>query len=235
MQLISSANSIRLRNYVFPIGSVDKKDDKNSNVYGTASYLGGKYFITAGHVLKNASSKKIIGIGFMGDDECKYFNISKYEILEDIDVGIIELNLEQIPAAKLIWDSDLSLMLSDVHTFGFPHGQSIKDDGEVYNSLRALKGHVVSIDKNYTYELSFFCPKGLSGAPLLNKKGNITGMIIGNTGVEMNVCQEIEKDKKEIYSKDIVYFLGKAICACKILDIKPKLLNMTIGEFIKKY
>ena len=78
-----------------------------------------------------------------------------------------------------------------------------------------------------SYELSFQCPRGLSGAPLLIRHGDsmlITGIVIGNQRTEMLVFSERESvsDVKEVITERFeALHLGIALQCRAFLDLGP--------------
>lgn len=90
--------------------------------------------------------------------------------------------------------------------FGFPYGL-LKEEMTILS--RSYKGYIVA-GKPFTkfkyqpdcYELSFVCPRGLSGAPLLSLGSDIIDVIIGNEQSEMEVyrrTEQITADRTEVY------------------------------------
>jgi hypothetical protein len=60
---------------------------------------------------------------------------------------------------------------------------------------RSFKGYIVSTKrflrfaaKPWVYELSFACPRGLSGASVITLDGapRVTGVVVGNHSIQMN-------------------------------------------------
>jgi len=232
---------ININEYFFPV-VVATKNKNNfiiNDVYGTASYIGNGCFITAGHTVKNASQIGSFGIGYAGKNETawKYLSAINHEIFEEIDLAIIKCNIfnTEIKSAKIASKFDPDL-LADVYTCGFPHAY---DKHNKTLRTRALKGYIVSYGKFFElrkpvlgYELSFNCPRGISGAPLMLKnKGNIPiviGYIIGNTITEILVNEEREKNKDgneiTVYEKMETTRFGLAVSISELKNIESKLL-----------
>ena len=100
--------------------------------------------------------------------------------------------------------------------------------------IRSFVGHVVSATTfgrlapdPLSYELSFQCPRGLSGAPLLTRHDDsmlITGVVIGNQRTEMLVFSERESvsDMKEVITERFEALqLGIALQCRAFLDLGP--------------
>ena len=225
---------------------IDRKA-KTDNLYGTASYLGNRIFITAGHSISNAKESKYMGLAFRDNHNSKsgytYISIKDYEIFEDLDLALLRLDDDNFEATAEIWTLKQTEFLEDVFTIGYPFG---------YNSLekelvvRGLKGHIVTRrhfhefeKKPLIYELSFHCPRGVSGASVKNIETNhIKGFIIGNASTEISVFKETEitQDEKErtVYEKVETTKYGVAITIANLIDKNSKILNTTFRKYLKK-
>ena len=84
-----------IHNYFFPIfGGVGiERDFIPLNVYGTATCIGSKLFLTAGHTIKNAATNESFHIGFANlRTKCILYSIiNDYEIFDSVDLAIISL------------------------------------------------------------------------------------------------------------------------------------------------
>jgi hypothetical protein len=76
------------------------------------------------------------------------------------------------------------------------------------------------------------CPRGLSGAPVLERRGDlavVAGMVIGNERMEMNVLTErevVSEGEKTIFERYEALNLGIALQSRSILGLGPfKVLN----------
>ena len=220
---------------------------KTDNLYGTASYLGNRIFITAGHSILNAKESKYMGLAFRDHHYSKsgytYILIKDYEIFKDLDLALLRLDDDNFEATAEIWTLKQTEFLKDVFTIGYPFG---------YNSLekelvvRGLKGHIVTRrhfhefqNKPLIYELSFHCPRGVSGASLKNIETNhIKGFIIDNASTEISVFKETEitQDQKErtVYEKVETTKYGVAITIANLIDKNSRILNTTFRKYLKK-
>ena len=234
-------------------GNAEGKDFHAKCLLGTAFYIGGDIFMTAGHVLKQAENYDLVTIAVKGKSVEKkvgslaFAGVGKHEIFEKTDIGLIRSLVNnhqdmQIP----LWSSENLYPLDDVHTMGFPFGLDVPNNG-VY--LRALKGYIVSsyqfdipnYGKANCYELSIHCPRGLSGAPLLSnaEPGGLFGVIIGNSSSELEIYYEQKEDKEantiNTYHKTETTKYGIAIDAREIFPIYSDMLGKTIEEHLKEY
>lgn len=210
-------------------------------VCGTAFPIGEHFYLTAGHVAKEALAHKNLGVGYVKEGRWKMVTASQIEIHDDKDIAIILCTVPDIKAVG--WDLTDLPALQDVQTMGYPYALDATL-GTI--DMRAFKGYVISQttftglkSKPRCYELSFFPPRGLSGAPLMYYKKDlkINGLIIGNKRTEMLVFsdKEIIKDEKEtIVERYETTQYGVAVHAKEIVSIESKLLGMTIGAHLKK-
>lgn len=132
-------------------------------------------------------------------------------------------------------------LLSDVFTSGYPLAID-HNNGINLISRRALKGYIVHAGKNINhsnntecYELSFYCPPGISGAPLFYTEEDnliyIQGIIVGVSRSE-NPITQIKEIENVIYEKIETTFYGVAINALSIIDMKSELLSKSIKEYL---
>jgi hypothetical protein len=170
--------------YVFPIAGGKFIDNiKDIYVYyGSCFYLGDDIFITAGHVLKNAQENECKALGYLKEGHYLYRDFKDYEIIEKPDIGILKVKVEDLSLLKFKWSSAPRGMLREVYTLGYAHGLEISES-DVKVNFRAFRGYIVSRSfVPLNYELSFYCPKGISGAPLLEINTNeVIGVILGNS------------------------------------------------------
>lgn len=219
---------------------------KTDNLFGTASYLGNRIFITAGHTISNAKESEHMGIAFRNNNNSMsgytYISFKEYEIFEDLDLALLKLDNDIFKAKAEKWTTKNTEFLEDVFTIGYPFGY---DGLEKQLIIRGLKGHIVTRrhfhefkNKPLIYELSFHCPKGVSGASLKNlETSHIKGFIIGNAATEILVFKEeeiIESSKeKTVYEKYETTKYGVAITVENLLDVTSKILGTTFREYLK--
>ena len=229
--------------YVFPVvgGDIASPGPVVRQVYGTAFYLANTFFVTNAHVIHSASGQQWWGLGFTEGQYWKFVVIDHYECFDDIDIGILSA---PIPKAKnLKWSVSEEAMLTDVQVSGFPYALDLS---ESLLTIRAFRGTLVSTrtwnklpNKPRVYELSFPCPRGLSGAPLwsVGPSPRFTGVVFGNSITEMVVYREVEKsteDKEIIHEKVEALHLGLAIQSQSILSLKSMLLDTYVGDYLGK-
>jgi hypothetical protein len=112
--------------HVFPVIGGEKSEDGQAivttEVYGTAFSIGGKYWITAGHVLRSAATHPIIGLGFVSGKNGKKWmtrQCGQWEVLESHDVGLFEA--DGVEATTLKWLGGELSMATPVFSVGFPY------------------------------------------------------------------------------------------------------------------
>jgi hypothetical protein len=220
---------------------------KTDNLFGTATYIGNKIFITAGHTILNAKESENMGVAFRKHNDSMsgytYISFTYFEIFEDIDLALLKLDNEIFEAKAEKWTTKNTEFLEDVYTIGYPFGYNISQKEFI---VRGLKGHIVTRrpfhefeNKPLVYELSFHCPKGISGASLRNfETSYIKGFIIANASTEILVFKEKEVDdnnnEKTIYEKYETTKYGIAITVNNILDKSSKILGTTFRKYLKK-
>src|SRR3972149_8929266 len=237
--------------YFFPVigGKCKNEDIIINQIYGTASYIQNNIFITAGHSIENAKTNNSFGIGYITEPLSKWQFIKAidFEIFKDIDIGIFKCEKSCLNFASFCTKNRFEpFLLMDVFTCGFPHAFDIK---EKQIKRRALKGYIVNSGNFYEFkkpivilELSFHCPVGISGAPILmwhqDEMPTVCGYIIGNTTTEIPIVIEKEisnEGKKEIiYEKTESTKYGIGINIEELLLKESRILgNMTFKQYFK--
>lgn len=223
-------------------------DDKNvfspREIFGTAFSIGAGNFLTCAHTLSSASSVGMMAAGFTESGTSLGFaKIIDHEIFPDLDIGIFTLDVES-KIAPLPWTADSLAMLRDVSTVGYPYGFE-KENATVVS--RAFKGYIMSqgvhhllSGKPLNYELSFMCPRGLSGAPLLRTQPQlqVVGMIVGNRKTDMIVhsYREVETnpERETISITTESLHRGIALQSPTLLAASSRILNKTIGLHLQE-
>lgn len=240
------SKSVNAFTHVFPVIAGGHGEDSQrilvSDVFGTAFSVGNGFYLTAAHVVRGALEKGNVYLGYVVDRIWAAAPVSDHELLEDSDVAIVAA--ASVPSAvSLPWNMDKESMLEYVQTVGFPYAL---DTDLASINIRAFRGNVVAgrTFRNIPshpriFELSFPCPRGLSGAPLftVDKRPKIRGMICGNAATEMLIFQdreEIDDGKRvEIVERYESLQLGIAIQTCSLTSISSSLLGKSIGEHVQ--
>jgi len=237
--------------FIFPLIGLKSINDalKLKNIYGTLSYVKNGFFVTAGHSITNSLECDKIAVGFQNPDnikEWKYEIIDDHELFDEIDIGIVHVGKIYKIFKSFKIRSIILPLLSDIYTLGFPHAIEIYDQKHVIKR-RALKGYIVNagifrqLNINFqSYEISFFCPKGISGAPILSRLNNgnilINGYIIGSSNIETPVFEEKEVlnegNEKTVHLKTETTKFGIAINAMELLKINSYIFQKSIRDYL---
>jgi len=244
--------------YSFPVVVSNKGIDEHfkiDNIIGTAFSIGGGYFITCEHVIRQCLGYSSIGIGFpkeqvhdnvsyiVSAENKEYFeNSANCEIISKTDIAIFRLNISIPENVKTLdWNRGFLQPLDNCLTHGYPFSLEIQHQ---HFNKRSFKGYIVSFTMHfdlpnppYIYELSFPCPRGLSGAFLLDENNKIAGMIIGNRDREIEIYygKEVLKDGSGVktHLKTETMKLGIAITSYTLIQIESKLLGGKILSFLE--
>lgn len=228
--------TINALEHVFPIvgGSIKKTPFENQlvikQIYGTAFSIGDKCFLTAAHVVESAKENEWAGIGYPEGQSWKVSSLIDSETITESDLGIVKADVPNPKSLK--WRFDQLSMLEDVQTVGYPYSLDLEN---LIIGARAFTGHIVAgpifqrlTAKPRIYELSFQCPRGLSGAPLL-RKNSIVGMIIGNRTTQMLVFSDkeilAEGGKETIVERYESLQLGMALQSASVININSRILG----------
>jgi len=117
-------------------------------------------------------------------------------------------------------------------------------------AVRAFVGHTVCSRRLFRlpaapliHELSFACPRGLSGAPLWRvslRSATVVGMILANEITEMTVYSEKERLVDPAGTRELVkteaLHLGLALSAQAIVSVTSNTLGgSTIGDWLRRH
>jgi hypothetical protein len=230
----------------------------NGDVIGTAFWLSGEMFMTAGHVARNILSSDRHGVLLASPPEKGSplgMRVSRAEVL-DFDIGILQVpNAPKLSAGwihAVKWRREPVVQFDRVWTMGYAFGTHRLH--ERFNTIqRAFSGHIVCDPPEYevaqvsanlfaAYELSFGTPRGLSGSPLfsgdINSFGEVgvTGVIVGNAESKMLVYKSEERvteGQTTIVEQYETLTLGIAVQSRSILPLRSEILSGSIGDFLK--
>jgi S1-C subfamily serine protease len=210
------------------------------SVVGTAFAIDENRLITAGHAIRAA-----IGIG----DKPQQFDkpripirrLRSVEIIPDLDLAIGTVESSSIKPLR--WNPQDINVLTTVRTVGFPF--AIDEEPNTL-TFRAYQGYITSIIESFSfipgrpscYELSFQCPRGLSGAPLLNANHDVVGVIVASTkhSTEISNFTETEQDAgtgtTAIHEISEVTHYGIALKSQTVLRSSSPLLGGRFSEHL---
>ncbi len=212
------------------------------SVIGTCFYIGNGFYITAGHVMKEAIEFDFFALGVTESlQPWSPFKIEEWETNEDLDVSVFRT--EHIIKKAFPWTDKYVDSLVDVLITGYPHALSKEPPG-IFR--RDFKGYIITRRPYYRlkaipniYELSIPCPRGISGAFVLdNVTGKICGIVIGTDKSELDLHyiteDSIEKDGKTIYHKTETSTYGIAVTSKDILQAEFRILGGSFSNFLRE-
>jgi hypothetical protein len=241
---------LRATDLVFPVMGVDVEADgskKFREACGTAFTIGGGAYLTAGHVWKQASGFALqgLGLGVMraeNDEHITIRRVTHAEMFDAVDLAVLELDVSSL-GKTFPWSTESVALLDRVNTFGYPYGFDVESETL---TVRAFQGEIVGgrtlrrlSGRPMVHELSFQCPRGLSGAPLIRHepKSQIVAVVLGNEITEMTVFTERETlaagGQETVLIKTEALHLGIAIRASEVLPLHSSLLGCTIGAWLQ--
>jgi trypsin-like peptidase len=158
--------------------SVVVRDDDVSTlpvVYGTAFPIGGGLFVTASHVIADVEADGFPALSMLVPGEpLRAYRVNATARYSAFDLGLLRSEsprLRDLPSMPIDFDRTLGMML-DASAVGFPLAM---DPEHLTVTPRAFSGRVVARRRMTQlpgqpmgYEVSFYAPRGLSGAPLVS-------------------------------------------------------------------
>jgi len=220
----------------------NKIDIDIKSVVGTSFYIGNGFYITAGHVLKEASNFEVFALGITKSlKPWLAAKIDSIEIKEEIDIGVFKA--QHIISQAYPWEKNYVGNLSDVMVSGYPHAL-YKEEASIYR--RDFKGYIITRRpyqrlalKPHIYELSIACPRGISGSFVIDDStGRICAVVIGSdkSEVDLHYMTEeiIEFEHKHTYHKTETSTYGIAIATKDLLNLEFELLNGKLEDHLKK-
>jgi hypothetical protein len=240
--------NINVFEHIFPVvgGSAQPKATESiiliKQVYGTAFSIGGGFFLTAAHVIHSAQENEWCGVGFTDKNKWNAFVFDDTETIDEFDLGIFAAKIPEVKS--FAWSLIELPMLESVQAVGYPYSLDIE---QASINVRSFAGHVVSSrtfrglkSKPRIYELSFQCPRGLSGAPLLvfGNDQRVAGLVVGNHSTQMLVFSDKEVIKEPSQETIVERYeslqLGIAIESDAILDCNSRVLGDTLRNHLVK-
>lgn len=236
--------------YTFPVIGYDRRSMNANrvatpkNVYGTAFSIADNCFLTAGHSIENALSENdVLAVGFIDGENYLAAEALDHEVIAELDIGIIKTIADVSRAKQHQWQQEPLASLINVGASGYPYAL---DPDRKSLASRSFKGYVVSRTRTpfsadpWGYELSFACPRGLSGAPLttLDNFPLIAGMVVGNRSTEMNIFTDrevISDDKVRIVERYEALQLGIAVQSTELMTLRSRILEGDLRGHLEKH
>lgn len=229
---------------VFPVTATSQDNDKGRPikaldfVAGTAFSIGNDYFITAAHVVDQTANHQR-EIGCFENEVLVGVPVRAVETFHDIDVAI--LHAPDVSGAQPFpWSESTPNRLEDVFAAGYPFAF---DNRSMNLTARAFGGHIVATQdcqelpgKPSAIELSFQCPRGLSGAPVVTRGREpcIIGLVVGNQSTQMNVFTDkevITEGNVTIVERYEAMNIGIAIRSQAILALQSRMIG-SVREYL---
>lgn len=166
---------------------------------GTAfPFLRPGLWVTAAHCVRDARGRDALRLlqinpGSFGTD-----GITRVSIHPELDLALLT---SARPAAVPFPELGRGQWGNEVSVVGYPEDLFLDRDGRNRPRARLLKGHIQRVeqpgpeaDREGDFELSFACPGGLSGSPVVLQGGRqVVGVVIGNrdSAVTEHVSEEV--------------------------------------------
>jgi hypothetical protein len=229
-----------------------------AEVLGSCFSIGGGFFLTAGHVVREASAVVGAKVPVVGvPDPSGGFVGLAVEEGEDLgaDVGVLRVAYAHSDYKDWFltfpWRQSPLAQLEEAKTVGYAFGHT-DVDGVLQIGPRAFQGYVVARRNRFkppgmsgpafsVYELSFAAPTGLSGAPLFgpDMPSRIVGLVVGNTETEMCVYRSSETLSDgatvESVSREEMLRLGIAVEVGTLLTLGSSLLGGALADHLRKH
>ncbi len=210
------------------------------SVIGTSFYLGNGFYMTAGHVIQEAISFEVTAIGVTQPlQPWVPYKIIEYEIFDGFDIAIFKT--DHLIKDAFPWTDRYLGGLNEIIISGYPHALN-HEPPAIYR--RDFKGFIITrrpyprlTNSPIIYEISIPCPRGISGAFVLDdKEGKICGVVIGSdkSSLDLHYITEelIEIEGKNTYHKTETSTYGIAIASKDLLDLEFKMLDGKLRDFL---
>ena len=174
-----SRRGLRAFDFNLPVFAYQRRENGSLEtpkpvIYGTAFPIAPGLFATAGHVVRDADADGRVGLSYFtgAGEPVVHHHVPACEYIREIDLGLMQCpSLAHLAPIALEFDRQLD-MLHPAMAMGFPMALDVEFVSCV---PRGFEGSVVTRRQLYHlpaqppgYELSFFAPQGLSGAPLMS-------------------------------------------------------------------
>ena len=221
--------------YLVPllIGKKTGENDVQVDRYaGVAFYINkDALLVTCKHIVESVLQDEVLlGKNLITNEIDIINNIRTHQ---NKDFAVCQFN-KNIGFKNFIFDNSIFLPGQDLQAFGFTSNGIDRENVKV--DARLFKGYIVrtsvtplTIDSNSTLEISFPSHKGFSGAPIINEKNILIGMLFSNyqSTIEQHSFTEIDDDGKEF--KESIHKVFELGVAHSNLDIKMFLTDLGIS------
>lgn len=189
---------------------------------GTGFYIGNKYLVTAKHVVEGLQKENTLDqIIVQFENGGPHYSIVKLHNAEIHKLDLIILELDSEPNVKAFKFQTDTNILEPIIIIGYPSIPTAADAYQVVSS-----GEISSLIEKYDDEFQYMLVSvntygGHSGAPIINRRGEIIGIITGSGMNVSNVDDEHKLNKSSIgFSMGLYSYYAENILK-KILDSNP--------------
>lgn len=179
-----------IRDYVFPIVTVNTENQSIEHFYGTGFVIGNKgYALTAGHVVAEHKNKELYAL-FVYNNQWIGISIRDFEVHPDEDVAILKLDHSTLKS-WFVLESQNDFASCKYGLWGYPdevarevvlNSRVMTNPELIYNEgyIRRRVSHNFDYYKgNSFFELSQVAGSGASGAPVYKGRPGDTWLVIG--------------------------------------------------------
>lgn len=231
--------------YVFPIVSGTPQvnpEPPHDRTFMVDRFLGSGFwvdnqghFLTCGHVLQELKPGQCPAIGQpFGEAKDRYIRVVESTIHPTLDMAVG--TAKRFSPSQFLPPHPIDIIPGlDVTAFGFTEWG--KSDGSLNIDVRYLKGHVSrtstepsGLPTPYVVEVSFGCPSGFSGTPLL-ADFKVVGMLYGNVESKLQGYSLTEaRDGENLYRETAYRIYEYGLCH-RISDLVEFLASCEIRPF----
>jgi S1-C subfamily serine protease len=138
------------------------------------------FFLTNEHVVRKSSKISLV-LG-SGQSHEKILSATVVRADPDLDLALLRVvGQKDLPALRFDSDNDLT-ELSEVVAFGYPFGSMLSSGPKEHPAVSVNVGRITALRKKegilYRIQLDATLNRGNSGGPLLDKQGNVAGVVV---------------------------------------------------------
>ncbi len=195
---------------------------------GTGWALGNGYVVTNNHVIDDARTIVIKGIGGEFD-----VGINAKVVATDRinDIAILKINdshFKGYGTLSYAVSSRIADVGEDIFVLGFPLGDALGD--EIKLTTGVINSRSGFGDFQNCYQIQAPITHGNSGGPLFDSKGNVIGIVVGGLNKELNLAENVGYAIKISYLKILIESAGLNIT----LPNKNTISNLSRPEKVKR-
>lgn len=187
-----------------------------AHFYGTVTFLGGEWVLSARHVLEDAFQREDLGppfVGLPGEDEGPRARsaVEAWEPHPDEQIDLAVGRLTKPWTHHPFQGVGYITANTDLECVGFPEDLILNLSGKPEPQVRYLRGHLTRRMDEWVggsgpaIELSYPIPEGMSGSPIYSRDGRsymLHGIAVGNQESHLAVRESLHldtDDDKRVY------------------------------------